>query len=132
MAIEKFKFTKLWTNPADFPAYESDETQVRADMQCLHDETKDYLNNVLLASVDSAVEELQEWVVQAVADTALGNVPDLGVGTSKLQNSAVTRDKLASELRLPAVSDGDNGAFLRVAAGQWSAVQLIDAGEEEY
>ena len=38
MAFEKLNFTKDWTNPNDFPAYEGDESQVRADMQLLHDE----------------------------------------------------------------------------------------------
>lgn len=48
MPVPQFDFTKKWTNPADFPAYESDEVKVRADMQALHDETRDFLNHVLL------------------------------------------------------------------------------------
>ena len=36
MAFEPLKFTKSWENPQDFPAYEPDETQVRADLQLQH------------------------------------------------------------------------------------------------
>ena len=34
-------FTKSWENPEDYPTIELDETQVRKDMQSLHDEVKD-------------------------------------------------------------------------------------------
>lgn len=47
MALSKLQFTKDWTSKADFPTYESDETQVRADLQCLHNETKIFLNNMI-------------------------------------------------------------------------------------
>jgi len=36
----KYEYTKSWLNPSDFPTVETDETQVRKDLQCLHDETK--------------------------------------------------------------------------------------------
>ena len=52
MAFPRFSFTKLWTSPADFPTIETDEAQVRADMQALHDEAKDGIN-----SLASALEE---------------------------------------------------------------------------
>ena len=41
MAIEQLKFTKDWTNPADFPTVETDEVQVRQDLQQLHSEVRD-------------------------------------------------------------------------------------------
>ena len=37
-------FSKDWTNAEDFPTYEANEEQVRADMQLLHNETRDYIN----------------------------------------------------------------------------------------
>ena len=40
MSLTRFDFTKNWENAADFPTYEENETQVRADMQCLYDELK--------------------------------------------------------------------------------------------
>lgn len=47
MAFKRFQFTKLWTNPLDFPTVELEETQVRADMQELHDQAKDGLNELM-------------------------------------------------------------------------------------
>ena len=45
--IPEFQFSKLWTNAADFPTVEMNETQVREDMQRLHNETRDYINTYL-------------------------------------------------------------------------------------
>lgn len=47
VAFKRFQFTKLWTNPLDFPTVELEETQVRADMQELHDQAKDGLNELM-------------------------------------------------------------------------------------
>ena len=44
-------FTRSWENPADYPTYEPNETIVRADMQSLHDEVRDYINNELIPAV---------------------------------------------------------------------------------
>ena len=68
MALEKLTFTKDWTRPEDFPAYEADETQVRADMQRLHDEAKSYLNDVLIPHL----EELGvEHILQIPTDAGM-------------------------------------------------------------
>jgi hypothetical protein len=50
-AFPLLSFTRNWENPADYPTYEPDETQVRKDMQSLHDEVKDYLNQKLIPAV---------------------------------------------------------------------------------
>ena len=52
MALDKLSYSKNWTNPEDFPTYEADETQVRADMQLLHSETQKYLNEVLVPKLE--------------------------------------------------------------------------------
>lgn len=44
-------FTRNWENPIDYPTYEPDETVVRKDMQSLHDEVRDYINNELIPAV---------------------------------------------------------------------------------
>ena len=49
--LEKLEFTKNWTSAEDFPTYEPDETQVRADLQLLHDEAK--------AAINALVEKLE-------------------------------------------------------------------------
>lgn len=132
MAIQKFQFSRLWTNPSDFPSYEPSEAQVRADMQELHDQTKDYINNNILGAVDSEIENMKEWVVDTVAGVALSQIPDLSVGTGKLADGAVTRAKLAAGLAAPQVAQADEGKFMRVVNGAWAAVSLTDAGQEEY
>lgn len=57
-AFPRLGFTKNWENPADYPTIETDEAKVRQDMQSLHDETKDYINNTLIPAIlaDDAVE----------------------------------------------------------------------------
>ena len=52
MEVPRLKFSKTWESPDDFPTFEPDEVQVRVDMQLLHDETKDYLNNVLVPEIE--------------------------------------------------------------------------------
>lgn len=53
MALDKLKFTKDWNNPEDFPTIELDETKVRSDMQFLYDETKKFLNEKLIPSLEN-------------------------------------------------------------------------------
>ena len=55
-------FTKNWENPGDYPTVELDETQVRKDMQSLHDEVKDYINNKLIPAVlaEDATEDARK------------------------------------------------------------------------
>lgn len=119
MALPTFNFTRLWTNPQDFPTYESDESVVRADMQALFDELKTGLNalksaikaanipftsstSVPASNVQSAIENVQNQVAQAIA----GGIPDdsitaaklksNSVETAKIKDGAVTAGKIAS------------------------------------
>lgn len=78
------------------------------------------------------MEEIKEWVLGSVAEAVLGEVPDLSIRTEKLANGCVTREKLSAELQLPTVSDSDEGKFLMVVNGGWDAVEIVNAGEEEY
>ena len=54
MAFDKLQFTKNWNNPDDFPTVELSEEKVRADMQLLHDEVKNYLNDTLIPEIVAA------------------------------------------------------------------------------
>lgn len=56
--FEKLQFKKNWNNASDFPTFEDDEAKVRADMQALHDETRDFLNDTLIPSVEETLENL--------------------------------------------------------------------------
>ena len=51
--FERLSFTKDWNNSSDFPTYEENEAQVRADMQSLHDEVKDFINDKLIPSIEN-------------------------------------------------------------------------------
>ena len=51
--FEKLSFTKDWNNSADFPTYEENEAKVRADLQALHDETKNFINNKLIPGIEN-------------------------------------------------------------------------------
>lgn len=73
MAFTRFEFTKSWTDPSAFPTVESDEVQVRADMQSLHDEGKEGLNG------------LMEQLEKAAAADSLGAQAVDGSGGSTLQ-----------------------------------------------
>lgn len=68
MALDKLKFTKDWNNPEDFPTIELDETKVRSDMQFLYDETKKFLNEKLIPSLENCGVET---TVQRLKDSGL-------------------------------------------------------------
>lgn len=53
--IAPLNFTKDWTDPSDFPTTEPDEAQARADMQELHNQTREYINNTLVPAIPSGV-----------------------------------------------------------------------------
>jgi len=96
-------FDRDWTNRSDFPTVETDENQVRYDMQYLHNAVKDYLNNAVLTAINALID--------AVDDVTAGTVPDGSITTVKLdhttnseavdtgaiQNYAVTALKLAAD-----------------------------------
>ena len=51
--FEKLQFKKNWNNASDFPTYEENEAQVRADLQALHDETKAFINEKLIPGIEN-------------------------------------------------------------------------------
>lgn len=52
-SFEKLSYSKDWNNTSDFPTYEENETRVRADMQLLHDEVKDFINEKLIPGIET-------------------------------------------------------------------------------
>jgi len=118
MALQKMNFTKVWTNPADFPTYESQETKVRADMQLLFDELRDAHNALIDAlkaseipftetaaiaetNVQAAIENVQRQIAEAISgaipdDSLTGDkMVEGAVDTRELADDAVTGDKIA-------------------------------------
>lgn len=54
LEFQKLEFTRNWENAEDFSTYEANEAQVRKDMQCLHDEIKNFLNESLIPQIKAA------------------------------------------------------------------------------
>lgn len=52
MAFERLQYGKSWEDPADFPAYEDSEAQVRADLQYHPNAVRDYINEKLIAALE--------------------------------------------------------------------------------
>lgn len=121
MAIDQFSFSKTWRSASDFPTYEPDETQVREDMQCLHDEMADYVNNTLVPAINAGssgggspvstmaseisfassagvpatnVQDAVENVQSQLAGISQGAVADGSITTGKLGDLAVTTAKI--------------------------------------
>ncbi len=67
--FERLSFTKDWKNPTDFPTYEENEAQVRADMQLLHDEVKDFINVKLIEGIENLNFDGSGDMLAAVYDT---------------------------------------------------------------
>lgn len=85
MALDKLSYSKNWTNPEDFPTYQPDETQVRADMQFLFDETETFINDTLIPQTE-----------EAIGNASISSIPDGGIPQVKLASdvsSAVDRAK---------------------------------------
>lgn len=80
--LEKLEFSKDWTNAEDFPTYEADESQVRADLQLLHDEAK--------AAINALVEKLEsEEFASHLAVSAEGmTATDLAAALSEILATA--------------------------------------------
>lgn len=79
MSFNRLSFTKNWTNPTDFPTVESDEAQVRADMQILHDESKNGLNRLM--------DQLE--AASAAADLGAQAVDGSGASTLQRELNAI-------------------------------------------
>lgn len=60
-AFPLLSFTKNWENPDDYPTIETDEQKVRQDMQSLHDEVKNFLNEELIPRVIAEDALVDSW-----------------------------------------------------------------------
>ena len=101
--LEKLEFSKDWTKAEDFPTYEPDESQVRADLQLLHNEAKAAIN-ALVDKLESA-EFASHLAVSAEGMTAtnlaalaeiLATATAAQAGT--IVDGTVTEAKLAAAL----------------------------------
>ena len=77
---KKAAFSKTWESAEDFPTVELSEERVRADMQALHDEMKEYVNDVLIKDVAESFD--------AVADVMVGKVDSVNGKTGNVTLTA--------------------------------------------
>lgn len=73
---KKAAFSKTWESAEDFPTVEPSEEQVRADMQALHDEMKEYVNGVLIKDVAESFDAVAD-VVAGKVDSVNGKTGDV-------------------------------------------------------
>ena len=105
MAFLPLVFSKSWENSEDFPTYEPNESQVRADLQLLHEETRIWLNDLVAQLNDPSAAEalpfrpengLTAETVQDAVMEVYAAIRDAAAGL--LVDGSVTREKLAEEL----------------------------------
>lgn len=154
MSIEKLAFTKDWTSEADFPTYESDATQVRKDMQCLHDETKDYINEKLIPQTEEALGDKadddnvlhkdetkaftptadthpanKKYVDDVARNLALGAIADKSITEAKLADEVLDRSYTKEET----LSDETAALFgLGMGAVPDDAFRVLNAHREHW
>ena len=88
----KYQFSKDWRNPTDFPTVETNEAQVREDLQLLHEETRQAL-----------------WAL--IDELASGGAKHIG---AEQDGASVTVQALLSALLEKAHTHGDLGAVDQV------------------
>lgn len=111
MGLSLMTFDKNWTNPVDFPTYEPDEEQVRADMQYLFDKIKNHYNNVFVANEFRAENmsftptpgAIEATNVQDAIEAVHNEVAGLVLDELVLPNGSVTSEKLCQTVGEEAV-----------------------------
>ena len=100
--LEKLEFSKDWTKAEDFPTYEPDESQVRADLQLLHNEAKAAIN-ALVDKLESA-EFASHLAVSAEGMTATNRAAALAeiLATAKAAQAGTIVDGTVTEAKLAA------------------------------
>ena len=116
MALKKLSYEKNWTRAEDFPAYEENERQVRADLQYHPDAIRDYLNDTLLPALEDRTAAGQLGAVHNGAAASVQTILD----THRMQMNQLADD-------LAELASGGVPAVIRSAAvtfdkDSWSTV----------
>ena len=90
MGFDRLKFSKDWNSTTDFPTVETSETQVRADMQLLHDESKSALNALMEALEKGGRDALVRFASDEVKFLRLNQYGGLEVSSDGVNYSVVT------------------------------------------
>lgn len=99
--IPYLSFLNTWLDRDRFPTHETNESRVREDLQCLHDETQQYINTQLIPALVNILD--QKASKEALNNLVAGQVPD----------NSVTAQHLA-----PAVREQLNDAAVETAVAQ--------------
>ena len=144
MAFEQLAFTKDWKNANDFPTYEPDEKQVREDLQFLYDEIRDFINNKLVAPLNSggagnistesgkSIETVLAEIQEGLNNLAGGEIPeegaalgwDLNVGGHRLINVSAPQDGTDAATRDYVDARRNKVVFFTLPADGWDAETL--------
>jgi len=109
MGFTKFKFKRDWRNADDFKTIENEEEVVRADMQALHEETKDAIHKLIDEMAESpaaanfgAVDfDSEPSTVQGALDTLKQKILDaVAVNIDKLGSRSIMLDNKVGEYKL--------------------------------
>lgn len=118
-AFPLLSFTKNWENPEDYPTIETDEQKVRQDMQSLHDEVKDFLNNELIPRVVLEDATVDAWT--ASEETRVSN-EQARVASEEARASAEQARVTVEAARVTTETARVNAESARAAAEQGRVV----------
>ena len=90
MAFERLEFSKNWNSSADFPTLQTDEIQVRADMQLLHDESRNALNALMEALENGGRDALVRFGSDEVRYIRMNTSGGLEVSSNGVDYSIVS------------------------------------------
>ena len=112
--FERLSYTKDWNKASDFPAYEENEAQVRSDMQLLHDEVKEFINEKLIPGIEN-------MAVPGTGDM----LTDMYDPTAKRQDLFSYADRLAAA-SVSTAKDNTNTAIEEYDVGQTLKFNAVD------
>lgn len=125
MAFQKLNYDKDWTSAEDFPTYESDEVQVRKDMQYHPNAIRDFINALLdtLTGKNAAAEigavngEGGASTMQTVLDAHAQTMEDLREEITSVANGGVPLSEQSAEITFNTASwvKTDDGYKLNIA-----------------
>lgn len=118
MAFKELTYGKVWTSAEDFPTFQNDEEQVRADMQYHPDVIREYINGTLLPTLDGqtaaqllgAVQDGAASTVQGVLDAHRESLVQLAADIQTLASGGVPTVAQSTAVTFAADGWADTGA----------------------
>lgn len=131
MAASELQFTKSWTSSEDFPTYEPNETQVRADMQLLFDEIKNHINTVLLPDLLKRVPDTRKVNGHPLSADVTVTKADVGLGSADNTSDTDKPVSAAQQAALDLKADKAN-VLEKDNAEVYSPAQLYHPATKKY